>query len=143
MWNHREQFWFPIEKTFDSPAGCVMVGRQLEKLTNTKYPSGGHRVCSYKTAEVGPPDTFTSKFRYSIVFVLRAHSPVPVNTDQLTTSITGHFQTPLNGITAHELYKQIHSSVFNINIGIEERNLQKQKLAEAEVGREVGGTVAQ
>ncbi|RDL37959.1 uncharacterized protein BP5553_05392 [Venustampulla echinocandica] len=132
VWNGHEKFWFPIERTFDSPAGCVMAGRQLEKLTNMRYPGGGHRVRSYGDAEARVPGASTNSqgYRYSIVFVLRAHSPVPVNTDELTTSITGQFQAPLKGVTAHELYKEIHASVFNINIGVEERNRQKQKLAE-------------
>lgn len=127
VWNRNSQFWFPIEKTFPEPAGCVMVGRQLERLSNFRYQSGGHRVCSYHAPK--PEAISTTRYRYSIVFVLRAHSPVPVNTDQLTTKITGSFPNPLNGITAGQLYKAIHQAHFNINTGIEERNKQKKLLA--------------
>lgn len=84
------------------------------------------------------PESIPSpRYRYSIVFVLRAHSSVPVNTDQLTTKITGPFLKPVNGITAGQLYKEIHLAHFNINTGIEERNRQKELLA---AKKEKGGT---
>ena len=70
------------------------------------------------------------KYRYSIVFVLRAHDRVTIDTDNLTTSITGDFQTPIKGITAGQMFEQIKSSHFNINTNVEERDKQKKKIAE-------------
>lgn len=70
------------------------------------------------------------KYRYSIVFVLRAHDQVTINTDNLTTSITSDFQTPIKGITAGQMFEQIKSSHFNINTNVEERDKQKKNIAE-------------
>jgi hypothetical protein len=69
-------------------------------------------------------------FRFSIVFVLRAHSPVQIDTDKLTTPITGTFQHPLTGITAGELFGSIQGAHFNINTQIQERDEQRRRLAE-------------
>ena len=69
------------------------------------------------------------KYRYSIVFVLRAHHQVTIDTDNLTTLITGDFQAPIKGITAGQMFEQIRSSHFNINTNVEERDKQKKKIA--------------
>jgi hypothetical protein len=53
-----------------------------------------------------------------------------VNTDNLTTPITGQFTNPIRDITAQELFRNIQKAHFNINTNIEERNDQRQKLAE-------------
>ncbi len=119
------------ERTYRSPV--LLAGRQLECLTNNRYRSGGHLVRSYPdrlhdpTGEASIP---RAPYRYSIVFVLRAHSPILVNTDALTTKVTCKFSRPLNGITAGELLRNIQADHFNINAGMEERNEQKRKLAE-------------
>ncbi|KAH9223693.1 hypothetical protein DL95DRAFT_324510 [Leptodontidium sp. 2 PMI_412] len=132
--DHRADSWFPIEQSYESPKGSLLVGRQLERLSNARYRAGGHRVRSYpnpvmesKTTS-GPGDNW----RHSIVFVMRAHLPVPVDTDKLTTEITGTFSKPLKDITARELFDNIHSAHFNINTGIEEREQQRRRLAEQE-----------
>lgn len=126
VWDRHSQTWFPIERCFDGAAGSVLVGRQLERLSNLRYRSGGHRVVSYPTQRA-PEDA--KPYRYSIVFVLRAHSPVVVNTDELTTEITGQHHNPLNGIEARDLFEAIRRSHFNINTNIADRNKQKQSLA--------------
>jgi isopenicillin N synthase-like dioxygenase len=104
VWDRHARSWFPIERSYDSPAGSVLVGRQLECLSNGRYRAGGHLVRSYPSAKTrGPtalPDIPRKRHRYSIVFVLRAHSPIPIDTDNLTTSITGQFSHPLKDITA-------------------------------------------
>ncbi|CAG8955583.1 hypothetical protein HYFRA_00009537 [Hymenoscyphus fraxineus] len=128
VWNRTSQYWFSIEKTFSEPAGSLMVGRQLERLSNSRYQSGGHRVVSYPAPTLDSQSKTTRRYRYSIVFVLRAHEPVPVSTDQLTTKITGTFANTISG-TAGELYREIHRAHFNINTGIEERNRQREVLA--------------
>lgn len=133
VWDRHARRWFPIEQTYYCPAGSLLVGRQLQRLTNGRYTAGGHLVRSYPDPPSQPkqPTEFTRRnYRYSIVFVLRAHSPVLVNTDNLTTPITGQFQSPLRDIEAHELFTEIKKAHININTGIEERNEQRQKLVE-------------
>jgi hypothetical protein len=78
----------------------------------------------------GKTDAAGRCYRYSLVLVLRAHSPTPVNTDDLTTSITGEFHEPLKDITADELFRKIQAAHFNINTGLQERDEQRRKLAE-------------
>jgi hypothetical protein len=104
VWDRHARSWFPIEKSYYSPAGSVLVGRQLECLSNSRYRAGGHLVRSYPSVKphdpTPVPGSLRKQYRYSIVFVLRAHSPVPINTDNLTTRITGQFSHPLRDITA-------------------------------------------
>jgi hypothetical protein len=119
------------ERTYRSPV--LLAGRQLECLSNNRYRSGGHLVRSYPDQlldQSGETPTPRAPYRYSIVFVLRAHSPIPVNTDTLTTAVTGKFLRPLKGMTAGELFRNIQAGHFNINAGMEERDEQKRKLAE-------------
>jgi hypothetical protein len=125
---------FPIEKTYESPAQTVLVGRQLERMTNGRYRAGGHLVRSYPNTKPKNTDLPNSpesrQYRYSVVFVLRAHYPIPINTDNLTTPITGEFANPMRDITAGDLFKKIHAAHYNINTEVEERNEQKRKLDE-------------
>jgi hypothetical protein len=53
-----------------------------------------------------------------------------VNTDNLTTAITGEFKEPLRNMVAGDLFKDIRNSHYNINTTIEQRNEQRRKLAE-------------
>jgi hypothetical protein len=135
VWDRHVQNYFQIERTYERPAGSLLVGRQLERLSNRRYRAGGHQVRSYPD----PPlptgsEPVTEKpgrgYRFSIVFVLRAHSPIEVDTDTLTTPITGKFQHPLKDIKAQELFKDIQSAHFNINTQIQERDEQRRRLAE-------------
>ncbi|KAH7407843.1 hypothetical protein BKA64DRAFT_432309 [Cadophora sp. MPI-SDFR-AT-0126] len=132
--DNRANFWFPIEQSYGSPKGSMLVGRQLERLSNARYRAGGHRVKSYPGKGSKSPKSLDpgSDWRHSIVFVMRAHLPVPINTDELTTEITGQFLKPLNGITAGQLFDNIHSAHFNINTGVEEREEQRRRLADQE-----------
>jgi len=129
--------WFQIEKSYQSPAATLLVGRQLELLSNARYTPGGHLVRSYPNL----PSKITAKtdssrnYRYSIVLALRAHSPVPVNTDMLTNSITGEFQKPINGITAGDMFREIHQAHFNVNTSVEERQEQRERLAKEKLER--------
>jgi hypothetical protein len=133
VWDRNVQKYYELERTYTQAAGSLLVGRQLERLSNGRYVSGGHLVRSYPediasdpTEPPKPPRTY----RFSIVFVLRAHSPVPVDTNNLTTPITGPFQKPLRDITANELFSSIQSAHFNINTQVEEREVQRRRLAE-------------
>jgi hypothetical protein len=85
------------------------------------------------------PGPSEKQYRYSIVFVLRAHEPVVVNTDTLTTSITGPFQDPVRGVEAGVWYEQIRGKHFNINIGFEEREKQRRKIAERKMQGQTQG----
>ncbi|PBP16047.1 2og-Fe oxygenase family protein [Diplocarpon rosae] len=123
----RNNVWFPIERSYESPKGSLLVGRQLERLSNGRYNAGGHRVRSYPSGAFlsNPTVTPPHGYRHSIVLVLRAHLPIQINTDELTTGITGSFSSPLKGITAMELFKEIHSAHFNVNTSMNERQEQK------------------
>lgn len=124
------QRWFQIEKSYERPAGSLLVGKQLERLSNERYISGGHLVRSYPDLPQQPETSPGRNYRYSIVFVLRAHSPVMVNTDTLTTPITGAFHDPIRDVEARELFREIQKAHFNINTGKEEREQQRLKLLE-------------
>jgi hypothetical protein len=134
VWDRYVQKWFQIERTYERPASSILVGRELERLSNARYRSGGHLVRSYpdESDESEKPDKSSKplrSYRFSIVFVLRSHSPVPVDTDALTTSITGKYEHPLRNIVAGELFRTIQSAHFNINTQIQEREEQRQRLA--------------
>ncbi|KAI9054164.1 hypothetical protein LZ554_001335 [Drepanopeziza brunnea f. sp. 'monogermtubi'] len=130
----RANCWFPIEQSYETPKGSLLVGRQLERLSNGRYQAGGHRVCSYPNPALssGRSTTPRDNYRYSVVLVLRAHLPVPIDTDSLTTGITGPFSRPLKNITADDLFREIHAAHFNINTGIEEREEQKRNIVRLE-----------
>lgn len=56
---------------------------------------------------------------------------MPVNTDALTTPITGIFQRPLvKDVVAGELFKDIRTIHYNINISLKDRDEQKRRLQE-------------
>jgi hypothetical protein len=145
VWDGRN--FFPVETTFERPArmgavshATLLSGRQLEWLSNGRFPAGGHRVVSYprtkgyleipnKAPTVSDTkDDDEKAYRYSIVFVLRADEDVIVNTDALTTPITGIFARPLKDVRAGDWYKRIQGAHFNINTGLEEREVQRRKI---------------
>lgn len=119
--------WFEIEKELERTemkGASLLSGRQLERLSNGRYPAGGHRVVSY-----GDPEEHkkgNKRYRFSIVFVLRAHEPVTINSSDLETRITGRWQESADELTAGELYAKIRGAHFNINIGLEEREKQRK-----------------
>lgn len=53
-----------------------------------------------------------------------------MDTDLLTTEVTGEWQEPIKGITAGEMYAQIRGAHFNINTGLQERDEQRRKIEE-------------
>lgn len=132
VWNnHLGDFW-SIEKSYQEPAGTLLAGRQLECLSNGRYRAGRHRVQAYgnESSQVprsGDAMAGQEKYRYSIVFVLRAHSPVPIDSDALTTRITGSFNVPLK-CTAGELFARTKKRHFNVNTSVAEREEQKRDL---------------
>jgi hypothetical protein len=138
VWNRYSRSFWPIEKSYSKPAGSLLAGRQLEQLSNMRYHAGGHRVQAYgipKDSPQQPPadsggngPVTQGPYRYSIVFVCRAHSPVLIDTDELTTNITGPFANPMK-CTAGEMFRKVRAAHFNINTNIAERDEQKKKLA--------------
>ncbi|KAH6642147.1 hypothetical protein C7974DRAFT_384925 [Boeremia exigua] len=130
--------WFEVEREVKKSGmhgASLLAGRQLEVLSNGRYPAGGHRVVSYGDAKGGKDGE--KRYRFSIVFVLRAYGPVVINSDDLETVVTGKWLKPVHGQTAGEMYANIRSSHFNVNIGIEEREKQKQTAMKAQ---EQGGS---
>ncbi|KAF2756472.1 hypothetical protein EJ05DRAFT_65646 [Pseudovirgaria hyperparasitica] len=129
VWNKYHNDFWPIEKTYKVPQGTILGGRQLQRLSNERYEAGGHLVRSYGLPHESPITAAHEKpYRYSIVFVLRAHSPILVDTDKLTTSITGPFKHPLRDMTAGQLFQDTKRKHFNINTGTEEREKQKLEI---------------
>lgn len=72
VWDGME--YIAIEKDYTTPCATLLGGRQLERLTNYRYPAGGHQVVSYGQPNMprDDPSNFPTH-RFSIVFVLRAH----------------------------------------------------------------------
>lgn len=137
--------WLDVERGYDGAQGTVLAGRQLERLGNGRIPAGGHRVVAYGREGAGPSATAGNageapRYRHSIVFVLRAYEPVVISSGALETSVTGKWAEPLEGVTAGELFRRIQGRHFNINIGLDEREKQRQKLKD---GKEGGGKVEQ
>jgi hypothetical protein len=118
--------WFAVEKEVEKSGlkgASLLAGRQLERLSNGRYPAGGHRVVSYGDPKGGQGGG--KRYRYSIVFVLRAHEPVVIDSEELETRVTGKWMEPVRGLTAGELYAKIRGAHFNINISHEERERQR------------------
>jgi isopenicillin N synthase-like dioxygenase len=131
VWDKNIQKWFQIERSYQGPAATLLVGRQLERLSNGRYAAGVHQVRAYPDLPTQRTNTPSERnYRYSIVFVLRAHSPVMVNTDNLTTPITGEFKDPIRDVPAGQLFMEIKKAHFNINTNHEEREQQRLKLLE-------------
>jgi hypothetical protein len=143
--------FFDVERHYEEPCATMLVGRQLERFSNGRLPAGGHRVVSYGkantpaipvlaripepcTAVPEKSDTEEPHYRHSIVFVLRAHEPIPVHSAALETDITGKWAEPVEGMLAGELYEQIRKAHFNINIDKEEREKQRRKVLEGKKG---------
>ncbi|KAG9200534.1 hypothetical protein G6514_006876 [Epicoccum nigrum] len=127
--------WFAVEKEVSQSGmkgASLLVGRQLERLSNGRYPAGGHRVVAYGD-EKGEGEA-GKRYRFSIVFVLRAHNPVMIESDELETRVTGKWVEPVHGKRAGDLYKEIRSSHFNINAAKEERARQRRDIGKAEEG---------
>jgi hypothetical protein len=134
------QGWFEVEKEAAARGGkgaSLLVGRQLERFSNGRFPAGGHRVVAYGKPPASPSrsqvptsesEPETKQYRFSIVFVLRAHEPVVINSAELETGITGKWDEPIEGVTAGKLYEEIRRKHFNINIGVEEREMQRRKV---------------
>ncbi|KIW04766.1 uncharacterized protein PV09_03957 [Verruconis gallopava] len=144
--------WHPIERNFEKGMATLMAGRQLQYLSRSRFNPGGHRVMSYggnsrlipKNLETLSPSRtrrllnrlslgkpklpIKEKYRYSIVFVLRAHEPVHIDYPLLESPGFSFEDEDQNIRTAGELFQRLKRAHFNINIGIKEREQQKKKI---------------
>ncbi|KAF2004205.1 hypothetical protein P154DRAFT_552105 [Amniculicola lignicola CBS 123094] len=142
VWNGKR--FIGVEKEYKTPCATLLGGRQLQQLSNGRVEAGGHRVVSYgkpvrlMLSSAGEAGEQAPKYRFSIVFVLRAHEPVVVNSSELETKITGKWAVPIRDVTAGEMYDEIKSAHFNINIGVQEREAQRRKLDEKKRGNGSG-----
>lgn len=115
------------------PAPSVHISIQLEYLTNERYNPGKHRVRLCPNSTISSSANNPIQYRYSVVFILRAHSLVLLDTDTLTTNITGvylMYERPLKGMTAGDLFEKIHSSQSHINVDASESAEQREKMRE-------------
>ncbi|KAH7355780.1 hypothetical protein BKA66DRAFT_502633 [Pyrenochaeta sp. MPI-SDFR-AT-0127] len=126
------QTWFEVEREVErsgQKGASMLVGRQLERLSNGRYAAGGHRVVSYGSHKPPiAPAVEEKAYRFSIVLVLRAHEPVIINSDELVTDITGKWADPIKGVTAGKFYEEIRGRHFNINIDVSEREKQRRRV---------------
>ncbi|KAI8932070.1 hypothetical protein NX059_010958 [Plenodomus lindquistii] len=140
--------WFECEREVQRAGrkgATVLAGRQLERLSNGRYPAGGHRVVSYgegrqmaMTTPAGNSQGEEKSYRFSIVFVLRAHEPVVIDSEDFETDVTGKWLEPMKGVTAGKFYEQIRGRHFNINIDVDEREKQRRRLANEKAKETVG-----
>jgi hypothetical protein len=121
VWDPYANAWYATEEHRGAPGkltATLLSGETLARLTNHKYNPGGHRVVV--------SDLDNSPYRFSLVYALRAHHPVRLDTSRLATPITGPFT--LSAQTAGELYDQISNAHFNINADMAQRRKQEERL---------------
>ncbi|KAH8725764.1 hypothetical protein GQ44DRAFT_706490 [Phaeosphaeriaceae sp. PMI808] len=132
--------WFAIEREVRGAGmmgASLLVGRHLERLTNGRWVAGGHRVVSYgdnTSAMQGAEKSVTSgqEYRFSIVFVLRAHESVRVRSGALETGVTGRWEGEVE-CSAGEMFAEIKGKCFNVNLGAEEREKQRRDIERRKV----------
>lgn len=142
VWDRGPDRWCDIERITGKPV--LLGGRQLQRLSNDVYPPGGHLVRSYgpdawceKPNPLAIRGLSTPKYRHSIVVILRAHWPIVIDSDQLTSKVTGQFANPIKDMTTREFFMRIKGQHYNINTGIAERDQQKRDIEDRKK-REMG-----
>lgn len=152
--------FLPIEFGYQWGMCTLMVGRQLEHFSNRVCEAAKHQVLSYGPKqrglrEKGPSkimefcyricarftkpitkaENQTPKYRYAVVFVLRADKDVPLDYELLSSPVCGdNTHKAADGPkTAGELFTRIRKEHFNVNTQVRERERQKQLLAMPEV----------
>lgn len=123
--------WLPIEReeleeglsSADGLTATIMTGEALARLTNRRFRPGMHRVLVH-------PDR--TPYRFSLVYALRPASDAVLNTERFQSVVTGRYPdvSGLDGKTGGVLMGEIASRLFNVNIGPEQRELQKRRMAE-------------
>lgn len=127
IWNgHR---WDPVERKRQScgvRTAAILLGRQLQRLSNGRYPASWHRSVSYGRHQSrrhnGTDEDLSEgrkqvprrrvitpteyKRRLSITFSLRAHAKI-VDPFELETNVTGVWEDPLvQGVQADCMFGQ-------------------------------------
>ncbi|QDS77593.1 hypothetical protein FKW77_001815 [Venturia effusa] len=139
--------FLPIETSFKPGMCTIMAGRQLEHFTNHIYEAAAHRVVSYGPQQpklgahpskmkqilrsaLSPLDRLQKpKYRFSIVFILRADRSVPIDYEALSGPVTGDVGLEREGPrTAGELFEVIRRAHFNVNTQVKDRERQKEQL---------------
>ncbi|KAG8873275.1 hypothetical protein FRB98_009100 [Tulasnella sp. 332] len=126
--------WLPIEEeeleeglsSADGLTATIMTGEALARLTNRRYRPGMHRVLVH-------PDE--QPYRFSLVYALRPASSAVLTTETFQSAVTGLYPdaAKLEGKTGGVLMNDIASRLFNVNIGLEKREAQKRRMAEAKL----------
>lgn len=125
----------------------LLVGQTLAKFTNWRFQAGRHRVFVHpmsplshsSTSSPDAPDLVSSpasrlladpSFRFSLVHALRAHLPLRVSSAEFKTSVTGPYapNTQFPKVTIAEIYHAISNAHWNINISVDVRREQEQRL---------------
>lgn len=103
-----------------------MTGEALARLTNRRYRPGMHRVLVHPDEE---------PYRFSLVYALRPASSAVLTTEKFQSEVTGSYPeaAKLEGKTGGVLMNDIASRLFNVNIGLEQREAQKRRMAEAKL----------
>jgi len=78
-----------------------------------------------------PKKPAKEQYRYSIVFVLRAHESVPVDYEMLESPDFTFDEKEKEARTAGELFRLIKKAHYNVNIGHKEREEQKRRIIES------------
>jgi isopenicillin N synthase-like dioxygenase len=129
VWSPMIGSFYPIEKSYQdlSSTGSLLVGRQLQRFSNGRYVPGGHRVMSYPKHEVakGKSPTAAKQYRYSVVYVLRAHYDEIIHVKSLCSPIAGENRMVKDGESARQFFANLRSSHYNINTNLKERAHQK------------------
>lgn len=130
VWDRRRNCWVDIERQTGKPV--VLCGRQLQRLSNNVYPPGGHLVRSYgadawceRPNPLAIKGVSSPRYRHSIVVILRAHWPVMIDSNELTSKVTGPFVPPIRGMKTKDFFLMIKGQHYNINTGLEARAKQK------------------
>jgi isopenicillin N synthase-like dioxygenase len=131
VWSPMIRSFYPIEQSYDdlSSTGSLLVGRQLQRFSNGRYLPGGHRVMSYPKAEAKSRGAVAEKkYRFSVVFVLRAHYDEIIHIKSLSSPITGENQMVKDGESAKQFFTDLRSSHYNINTNLKDREKQKSHI---------------
>ncbi|EJD04556.1 uncharacterized protein FOMMEDRAFT_167719 [Fomitiporia mediterranea MF3/22] len=139
-WDTRQNGWVSCE-TREGLNATILAGQMLAKFTNMRFVAGRHRVFVHPASsqvaaalEHAPEDKAisNSSYRFSLVHALRGHLPLLVSSNDFETAITGAFPVPLQflNVPILEIYKAICNAHWNVNISVEERRKQEQRLKE-------------
>ena len=132
--------WLPIEEDKCLPpntrtrseglTATLLSGETLAFLTRGQYRAGFHGVMCAPSS----PEDLDDRFRYSIVYTLRA-AEAPVYTKDYESAIVGQFSEKerMEGTSSKALFEQILRTHYNVNVSPEIREKQKLEQQKAKV----------